>query len=109
AQAKSGAAGHWLAEAIGERIDKEVRLTVLGHLQRGGTPSPFDRTLAARFGAGAVELVARNTWGRMIALRAAKITSAPLADAIDPVRLVDPQNEVLQAARAMGIRFGDTA
>jgi len=109
APGKPGEAAHWLAQAIRERVDKEVRLTVLGHLQRGGTPSPFDRTLAARFGAGAVELVEQNAWGRMIGLRAAKITSAPLAEAIDPVRLVDPQNEVLHAARAMGIRFGDTA
>jgi len=109
APGKPGEAAHGLAEAIRERIDKEVRVSVLGHLQRGGTPSPFDRTLAARFGAGAVELVERNAWSRMIALRAAKITSAPLAEAIDPVRLVDPENEVLQAARAMGIRFGDMA
>jgi ATP-dependent phosphofructokinase / diphosphate-dependent phosphofructokinase len=102
-----GGAARSLAHAIGERTEKEVRLTVLGHLQRGGTPSPFDRTLAARFGAGAVGLVERNTWGRMIALHGAKITSAPLAEAIDPIRLVDPRDEVLEAARAMGIRFGD--
>jgi len=102
-----GQAADALAKAIRERLDKEVRFTVLGHLQRGGSPSPFDRTLAVRFGAGAVELVERNGWGRMMALRAAKITSAPLAKAIDPIRLVDPQDEVLEAARAVGIRFGD--
>jgi len=103
----SGGAAQSLAQAIRERIDKEVRVTVLGHLQRGGSPSPFDRTLAARFGAGAVELVERKAWGQMIRLRDAKISSAPLAEAIDPIRLVDPKDELLGAARAMGIRFGD--
>jgi ATP-dependent phosphofructokinase / diphosphate-dependent phosphofructokinase len=106
---RPGEVANWLAQTIRERMRQEVRLTVLGHLQRGGTPSPFDRTLAARFGVGAVELVERNAWGRMIALRGAKITSASLAEAIHPIRLVDPQNELLEAARAMGIRFGDLA
>jgi len=104
-----GGVANSLGRTIREHIDKEVRVTVLGHLQRGGTPSPFDRTLAARFGAGAVGLVERNAWGRMIALRGAKISSAPLAEAINPIRLVSPQDEVLLAARAMGIRFGDRA
>jgi ATP-dependent phosphofructokinase / diphosphate-dependent phosphofructokinase len=109
AKIEPGEVANWLAQAIRERIRQEVRVTVLGHLQRGGTPSPFDRTLAARFGVGAVELVERNAWGRMIALRGARITSASLAEAIHPIRLVDPENEVLEAARAMGICFGDLA
>jgi len=104
-----GQAGSSLMQAIRERVDKEVRLTVLGHMQRGGTPSPFDRILAARFGVGAVELVAQQAYGRMVALHGAKIASVPVADAIDPIRLVDPQNETLRAARAMGICFGDAA
>lgn len=104
-----GQAGNSLAHAIRERVDKEVRVTVLGHLQRGGTPSPFDRILAARFGAAAVELVARQSYGKMVALQGAKIESVPLADAIEPIRLVDSQNEVLCTARALGISFGDAA
>lgn len=104
-----GQAGSSLMQAIRERVDKEVRVTVLGHLQRGGTPSPFDRILAARFGAGAVELVDRQAFGRMVALHGAKIDSVPIAEAIDPIHLVDSECEVLRAARAMGICFGDAA
>ena len=104
-----GQAGNSLAQAIRERVDKEVRVTVLGHLQRGGTPGPFDRILAARFGAAAVELAAQQSYGRMVALRGDKIESVPLAEAIEPIRLVDPQNEVLRTARAVGISFGDAA
>lgn len=106
---QSGQAGHLLMQAIRERVDKEVRVTVLGHLQRGGTPSPFDRILAARFGTAAVELVAQQSYGRMVAFRGAKIESVPLAGAIDPIRLVDSHNEVLRTARALGISFGDAA
>jgi len=102
-----GQAGNSLMQAIRERVDNEIRVTVLGHMQRGGTPSPFDRILAARFGAGAVELVAQRVYGRMVALHGAKIDSVSIAEAIDPIRLVDPQNETLRAARAMGICFGD--
>jgi len=82
---------------------------VLGHLQRGGTPSPFDRILAARFGAASVELAARQSYGRMVALHGEKIESVPLAEAIEPIRLVDAENEVLRTARAVGISFGDAA
>ena len=106
-KALPGQAGNSLAQAIRERVDKEVRVTVLGHLQRGGTPSPFDRILAARFGAAAVELAAQQSYGRMVALQGVKIESVPLAEAIEPIRLVDAENEVLRTARALGISFGD--
>ena len=104
-----GLAGNSLAQVIRERVDKEVRVTVLGHLQRGGTPSPFDRILAARFGVEAVELTARENYGRMVALQGSDIASVPIADAIEPIRLVDAKNEVLRTARALGISFGDAA
>ncbi|MGA3294511.1 MAG: ATP-dependent 6-phosphofructokinase [Candidatus Acidiferrales bacterium] len=103
----AGQAGNSLAQAIRERVDKEVRVTVLGHLQRGGSPSPFDRILATRFGTSAVELIAREEYGRMVSLRAGKIESVPIAEAISPIRLVDPASEVVRAARAVGISFGD--
>jgi 6-phosphofructokinase 1 len=103
----AGQPGSSLAQAIRERVDKEVRVTVLGHLQRGGSPSPSDRILAARFGASAVELVAREAYGQMVSLRSEKIELVPLAEAISPTRLVDPESEVVRAARALGISFGD--
>ena len=103
----AGHAANAIASALCEHVDKEVRVAVIGHLQRGGSPSPFDRVLATRFGVGAVELVAREGYGRMVSLQGGKIESAPIAEAIHPVRRVDPGGDVVQAARAVGITFGD--
>jgi len=98
-----------LARAIRECSGKEVRAMVLGHMQRGGSPSPFDRILATRFGAAAAELVSKDAYGQMVSLRGGKVGSVPLAGAISPVRLVNPASETLRAARAVGISFGDRA
>jgi 6-phosphofructokinase 1 len=105
----SGEAANSIASAICKCVDKEVRVAVIGHLQRGGSPSPFDRILATRFGVGAVDLLARKEYGRMVALQGGNIASVQIADAIHPVRVVDPDSETVRAARAMGITFGDRA
>jgi phosphofructokinase-like protein len=102
-----GQVGNAIGYAIREYLKKEVRVTVLGHVQRGGSPSPFDRTLATRFGVSAVDLVARGEFGRMVCLRAGKIESVPLAEAIGSCKLVDPASDYVRAARAVGITFGD--
>jgi ATP-dependent phosphofructokinase / diphosphate-dependent phosphofructokinase len=102
-----GQVGNAIGFAIREYLKKEVRVTVLGHVQRGGSPSPFDRTLATRFGVSAVDLVARGEYGRMVCLRAGKIESVPLVDAIGSCKLVDPGSDYVRAARAVGITFGD--
>ena len=102
-----GQVGNAIGFAIREYSKKEVRVTVLGHVQRGGSPSPFDRILATRFGVCAVDLVAREEYGRMVCLRAGKIYSVPLTDAIGSVKLVDPASDHVRAARAVGITFGD--
>jgi 6-phosphofructokinase 1 len=96
-----------LARAIRECSEKEVRAMVLGHIQRGGSPSPFDRVLATRFGAASVDLVSKEAYGQMVSVQGGKIGSVPLAGAISPVRLVDSASETLRAARAVGISFGD--
>ncbi|MBZ5503237.1 MAG: ATP-dependent 6-phosphofructokinase [Acidobacteriia bacterium] len=103
----AGHAANAIASALRELVDQEVRVAVIGHLQRGGSPSPFDRVLATRFGVGAVELAAREGYGRMVSLQGGKIESALIAEAIHPVRLVDPAGDVVRAARAVGITFGD--
>jgi phosphofructokinase-like protein len=95
-----------LAEQIAEACGAETRATVLGHLQRGGSPSPFDRVLGTRFGAAAVHLIARGGFGRMVALRGTQIVDVPIADAIARPKLVDPEGELVQAARSVGISFG---
>jgi ATP-dependent phosphofructokinase / diphosphate-dependent phosphofructokinase len=102
-----GQVGNSIGFAIREYLKKEVRVTVLGHVQRSGSPSPFDRTLATRFGVCAVDLAARGEFGRMMCLHAGRIDSVPLAEAIGGLKLVDPSSDYVRAARAVGITFGD--
>jgi ATP-dependent phosphofructokinase / diphosphate-dependent phosphofructokinase len=104
---RPGQVGILIGDAIHGLLKQDVRITVLGHIQRGGSPSPFDRILATRFGVEAVELVARGDFGRMVCLRAGEIESVPLDEAVGEVRLVDPKGSMVRAARAVGITFGD--
>jgi len=104
---RPGQVGMQVGDAIHAALDQDVRVTVLGHIQRGGSPSPFDRFLATRFGAEAVELVARGEFGRMVCLRAGEIESVLLDEAVGEIRLVDPQGGAVRAARSVGITFGD--
>jgi ATP-dependent phosphofructokinase / diphosphate-dependent phosphofructokinase len=85
-----GGIGQTLAEAIEERTGYETRVTILGHVQRGGTPTAFDRVLATRFGVAAIDAVHDGDWGKMVALRAGSIVRVPLEDATDELKLVDP-------------------
>ena len=86
-----GGIGNALAAEIEKRTGFESRTVVLGHIQRGGTPSAFDRVLATRYGIGAIDMVHRGDFGCMAALRANKIVSVPIADAISSNRKVDPE------------------
>jgi ATP-dependent phosphofructokinase / diphosphate-dependent phosphofructokinase len=83
--------GEWLAKRIEARTGKEARTTVLGHVQRGGTPSAFDRWLATRFGLHAVDAVRDGDFGKMVALRATDIVRVPLTDATSHIKTVDPK------------------
>jgi 6-phosphofructokinase 1 len=96
-----------IGNAISEVTGKDVRVTILGHVQRGGSPSPFDRILATRYGVGAVDLIARGEFGRMVCLRGTHIESVPLSEALGTPHFVDPQSDRVLAARAVGISFGD--
>jgi len=87
---------------------KETRSVVLGHLQRGGTPTSFDRMLATRFGARAVELLLAGTYDHMVAFHPPDIVAVPLEKVVGRTRTVPPDFDVLRAARAMGISLGDT-
>ncbi len=101
-----GGIGHRVGEYI-ENEGFETRVTVLGHLQRGGTPTPFDRWLATRYGAAAVRLAAQGKFDRMVALHAGKIIDVPLSEAIAEVKRVDINGDAVVTARGMGISFGD--
>jgi ATP-dependent phosphofructokinase / diphosphate-dependent phosphofructokinase len=99
--------GYLVGDAIGKAAKKEVRVSVLGHIQRGGTPSPFDRVLGTRFGTAAVDLIAQGQFGKMVALRASKIVSVDITEAIGHLKTVRPDGELVRTARAIGIGFGD--
>ncbi|OIQ78500.1 6-phosphofructokinase 1 [mine drainage metagenome] len=83
--------GEWLAEEIEKRTGKEARTSVLGHIQRGGTPTAFDRVLATRFGLHAITAVHEGNWGKMVALQSTDIVCVPLADATTKLKLVSPE------------------
>lgn len=102
-----GGAGSRAAAMIGEATGLETRVTVLGHLLRGGRPSGYDRILATRYGAAAIELVNKDAWGSMVALHGSAITSVPIEEAIQNLKRVDPKGELVQAARDLGIEFGN--
>jgi phosphofructokinase-like protein len=86
-----GGVGNRLAEEIEARTGYETRVTTLGHVQRGGTPTAFDRVLASRFGVAAIDAVHDGAFGTMVALRAGSIVRVPLADAVGELKLVDPE------------------
>jgi ATP-dependent phosphofructokinase / diphosphate-dependent phosphofructokinase len=105
--AHAGPVGNLIGDAIALISHKEVRVSVLGHIQRGGSPSPYDRLLATRFGVAAVELVARCEFGKMVALRAGSIVAVDVASAIGQLKTVQRDGELVRTARALGIGFGD--
>jgi 6-phosphofructokinase 1 len=101
-----GGVGRVLAAAIENATGLEARVTVLGHLQRGGEPTAFDRILATRFGEKAVRLAASGTFGRMVGLRGGRIVSTPLAKAVAALKKVRRSSPLIRAARAVGTSFG---
>jgi phosphofructokinase-like protein len=106
-QDKLGGAGQRLAAAIEARSEYEVRNTVLGHIQRGGSPCAFDRELGTRFGVMAVELISQGKFGHVAAVEAGKLVAKPIEKAIAKLKLVDPQGELARTARGIGICLGD--
>jgi phosphofructokinase-like protein len=99
-----------IGQKLGEYLEKcgiETRVTVLGHVQRGGTPSAFDRWLATRYGSAAVRLAALRHYDRMVTLMNGRITDMPLLDAIAIPKRVDPNGDAVLTARGIGISFGD--
>jgi 6-phosphofructokinase 1 len=106
-QVRLGGIGNMVAAELERRLHHETRCVVLGHLQRGGPPTTFDRVLATLFGAHAVRLVHHGRFGEMVCLRPPKVDSVPIRDAVSRLSSVDPFGDEVQAARALGISFGD--
>jgi len=101
-----GGMGEIVGKEIEMRTGFDVRVTVLGHLQRGGSPCPYDRLLATRYGVAAVELTAQKKFGEMVSFQPPDIKSVPLGEAIANLRLVDPEGELVRMAEGMGVSFG---
>ncbi|TYO97779.1 6-phosphofructokinase [Desulfallas thermosapovorans] len=102
-----GGIGNVVAQAIESATGKESRVTVLGHLQRGGSPTAYDRILATRYGTGAVNLAAEGQFGRMVCLKGQNIESVPLEQAIGELNKVPVDGELVRVARQLGICLGD--
>lgn len=100
-----------VGELVGQRVEEatglETRVTVLGHLQRGGSPTPYDRNLATRYGYMACELAANGEFGRMVALKGTTVESVTIKDAISKLRTVPLDCQEILAGRAVGTSFGD--
>jgi 6-phosphofructokinase 1 len=88
---KLGGIGTWLAKELEDRTGFETRVTILGHIQRGGTPTAYDRVLSTRFGIAAIEAVHDGAFGQMVALRANEIVRVPLSEAVGTLKTIDPK------------------
>jgi 6-phosphofructokinase 1 len=102
-----GGAGMVCAKELEARTGKETRYVVLGHLQRGGAPTAFDRTLATRFGGKAVELIQQGQFGTMVANRPPDLVPVPLAEVVGRIKQVPLDLDLVRTARAIGVSFGD--
>ena len=104
---RPGGVAERLIEEIHARTGKECRSLVLGHLQRGGMPTGYDRLLATRFGAAAITAIENEAWGEMVALQSPHIVTIPISEVIKEQKRVDLSHDVVQAARTTGVSLGD--
>lgn len=106
-QCRLGGVGQYLADNISARIEAETRVTVLGHVQRGGMPSPLDRLTATAFGVAAVDLIAEERFDRMVSWQNRTVVDVPIESAIAHYKAVDPEGTLVKTARAIGICLGN--
>ena len=92
---------------IQEMTGQEIRVTVPGHMQRGGTPVPYDRVISTRIGAHAAEMIKNNEFGKLVVVKNNVITDIPLAESAGKLKYVDPQSDIVNEAKLIGISFGD--
>jgi 6-phosphofructokinase 1 len=102
-----GGIGARVCEALAQQTGKETRSVVLGHLQRGGAPTSFDRVLATRFGGKAMELILQGDFGKMVAFDPPDIIARPLEDIVGRTKTVPMDSDLLRTAKALGVAFGD--
>ena len=96
-----------IAEKIQKRTNQEVRITVPGHTQRGGSPCPYDRVLSTRLGAAAANLILKKEFGYMVGIKNGNIVKVPLGEVAGKLKYVEPDSDIIQEAKMTGISFGD--
>lgn len=96
-----------IGKQIEEATGQEVRVTIPGHTQRGGSPCPYDRVLSSRFGAAAAQMIMDKDFGNMIGIKNGEMVRIPLEDVAGKLKMVDPNSSIVQEAKALGISFGD--
>lgn len=101
-----GGIGAFVADEITRLMEMETRVVVLGHVQRGGTPSPFDRILGSRFGVKAVELIEQGKFGRMVSLQGREVCDVDIVVAVDSLNRIEPDGDLVRSAEAIGIMLG---
>lgn len=106
-EVRLGGVSALVAKELERLTGKETRNVVLGHLQRGGIPTAFDRLLCTMFGASAVDLIEAGNFGKMVAFQGTRVTAVPIASAIERLKTVPPNDTLMRTARAMGISLGD--
>ncbi len=106
-QSRYGGIGREVAELVAQRTGAESRVTVLGHVQRGGSPVPYDRLLGSAFGVAAVDLAAQRRFDRVVGWRGRKVIDVPILEACAAYQAVDPDDPIVHTARGLGISFGD--
>lgn len=106
-EVRLGGIGNVIADKLENATDIETRACVLGHTQRGGSPIAYDRILGVRFGTHAVKLIEQKQFSHMVALRGTEMTSVRIEDAVKTLKLVDPDCQLVQTARDLGVCFGD--
>lgn len=102
-----GGIGQKIANELEQLTGFESRVTVLGYLQRGGSPCAFDRILSTRYGVAAVELIEKGQYGMMVSLQGTEIKAVSLEDAVGQLRVVPPDSELIRFAKSVGVEFGD--
>ena len=107
AQMKYPSISYKIADELAQEVSNEIRVAVPGHIQRGGSPSPYDRLLSTRFGAAAAKLIKEKKYGYMVALRQDEIVPVPLSEVAGKLKTVPPECDLVNEAREIGISFGD--
>jgi ATP-dependent phosphofructokinase / diphosphate-dependent phosphofructokinase len=107
-QARLGGIGQWLVDELNQATSLECRATVLGHIQRGGTPVAFDRVLATRFGVMAADMIAKKQFNHVAVLNGTDIQSLPISEVVKGAKSVNPMGQEVTFAESMGVNFGRT-